>query len=99
MHILHMREAVGGRNDTGGSMLASHLTRRIESKVTLDRRNSALVGDVADVGWLDPEHTLAAILEIRQERAVIRSDVYDQVLAGEAEHGRALALQVGEVVA
>ncbi len=66
MHVLHMCEAVGGRHDTGGSVLAPDLTRCVQSEVAFDRRDTALVGNVADVRRLDPEHALTAIFEIRQ---------------------------------
>ena len=53
----------------------------------------------ADIGRLDAEHTLTAVLEIREQRAIVRADIDDQVVVAQPEHGGALALQVGKIVA
>ena len=57
------------------------------------------VGDVADVGRLDAEHAMAAVLEIRQQRAVIGADIDDQIVRAQSQHGGGFAVQVGEIVA
>ena len=68
-------------------------------RIALDGRDAARIGDVADVGRLDAENAIAGFLEIRDQRAVVGADVDHQILLGQPEHGGALALQVGEIVA
>ena len=65
-----------------GAVLALHLARDLGAEIALDRRNAAAVGDVADIGRLDAEHAMAAVLEIRKQRAVVRADVDDEIVAG-----------------
>ncbi len=64
MNILDVCKAIGGRHNAGGSVLAFHCARRIQIEVTLDCRDAALVGDVADVRRFNAEHALTAGLEV-----------------------------------
>jgi hypothetical protein len=75
--------------------LAGHLG----AEIALERRNAARIGDVADIGRLDAEHAVAALLKIRQQRAVIGTDIDHEIVIAETEHGGALALQIREIVA
>ena len=75
------------------------LARDLRAEIALERRDALAVGDVADVGRLDAEHAMAAILEVRQQRAVVGADIDDEVVTAKAEQGGALALQIGEIVA
>ncbi|HEY6381752.1 MAG TPA: hypothetical protein VIY07_08105 [Pseudolabrys sp.] len=53
---------------------------------------------IANIGWLNADHTLAARFEIRQQCSIVGADIDDQVLAGQTKHAGALALQVGKIV-
>ena len=99
VHVLDMREAVGRGDDLGGAVLVLHLARDLLGEVALDRRDAALVGDLGDVGRLDAENAVAALLEVRDQRAVVRADVDDEIVLAEAEHLRRLGVKLGEIVA
>ena len=79
----------------------SRLTSRadLRAEIALDGRDAAAVGDVADIGRLDAEDAVAAVLEVRQQRAVVGADIDDEIVLAEAEHGGDLAVQIGEIVA
>ena len=82
-----------------GAVLALDLARHLEAEIALDGRDAALVGDVADIGRLDAEHAVAAVLEVRQQRAVVRADIDHEIVFAQAQHGGGFALQIGEIVA
>ena len=99
VHVLDVGKAVGGGDDARRSMLTLDLACGVDAEIALDGRDAPAVGDIADVGRLDAEHTVAAVLEIRQQRAVIGTDIDHEIVFAEAEHGGGLALQLGEIVA
>ena len=61
------------------------LTSRADDRreIALHGRDAALLRNLRDVGRLDAEHAVAA-LEVRQERAVVRADVDDEIVASRA---------------
>ena len=87
VHVLDMGETIGRRDHAGRAVLALDLARHLGAEIALERRDAALIGDVADVGRLDAEHAVAALLEIRQQRAVVGADIDDEIVAC---RGRAL---------
>ncbi len=99
MHVLDMGKTVRRGDQLGGPMRGQHFARGVLAEITLDGRDAARVGDVADVGRLDAENAVAGFLEVRNQRAVIRADIDHQILFGQAQHRRAFALQFGEIVA
>ena len=82
VHVLDVGEAVRGSDDAGRPMLAPDLACDGGAEITLDGRDAALAGDVADVGRLDAQHAMAAVLKVRQERAVVGADIVLQLIAG-----------------
>jgi len=64
------------------------LARHVLAEITLDGRNAARVGDLRDVSRLDAENSVTALLEIGNQRAVVRSDVDDEIVRTGAQHFR-----------
>ena len=98
MHALDMREAIRSRHDARLPVLALDLGRHRRGEVAHQGRNAAAVGNLADIGRLDAEDPVAAALEVRQQRAVVRADVNDQVRRRELEQRGSLGIKVGEIV-
>ena len=63
-----------------GAVIALDLARHLDAEIALDCGNAALVGDVADIGRLDAEHAVAAVLEVRQQRAVVGADIDNEIV-------------------
>ena len=80
MHVLDMRKAIGRGDDARIAVLALHFARDIEAEITLDGRDAAAIGDLAHIRRLDAEDAMSAFLEIRDQRAVIRADIDDEVV-------------------
>jgi len=98
MHVLDVGEAVGGGDQCGRAVLALDLAGDLGTEIALEGGNTAPVGDGADVGRLDAEHAVAAALEVRQQRAVVRADVDDEVERSELQHGRGFGIELGEII-
>ena len=64
----------------GGAVLALDLARHVDPEIALDGRDAALVGDLADVGRLDAEDAMPAVLEVRDQRAVIGADIDNEIV-------------------
>ena len=86
VHVLDMGKAVRRGDDAGRPVLAPDLACDGGAEITLDGRDAALVGDVADVGRLDAQHAMAAVLEVRQQRAVVGADIDNQIVFAETQH-------------
>ena len=84
--VLDMRETIRGGDHLGGAVLFLDLARDILGEIALQRRNAAVVGDLRHVGRLDAENAVAALLEVRDQRAVVRADVDHQIVLAETEH-------------
>ena len=80
-------------------MLALHLCRERRREITGHRRDAAPHRDFAHFGRLDAEHAMAAVLEIAEQRAVVRAEVDHEVALAKLQHGRSLAIEIGEIVA
>ena len=68
-------------------------------KVRVERRDAARFGDLARVGRLDSLHPMSAALEVGEQRAVVGSDVDDEVLCLELEQLVGLFVQRRKIVA
>ena len=99
MHVLDMGKAIGGGDDLGGAMLGLDLLRHLLAEIALDGRDAAVIGDFGHIGRLDAKDAMAALLEIRNQRAVVGADIDDQVILAEREHLGRLGVKLGEIVA
>ena len=72
-------------DDLGGAILALHLAGDGLAEIALQGRDAAAVGDLGHVGRLDAENAVAAVLEVRDQRAVIGADVDHQIIFAKAE--------------
>ena len=68
-------------------------------EVPLNRVDATLVRDLGDVGRFDAENAMTALLEVRNQRAVIGADIDHEVVAAEAEHFRRFRIQLREILA
>ena len=64
-----------------------------------DRADAAFVRQVRHQRRLDAAHRMAGGPEILEQRAVVRSDVDDQLVPLQPEQRRRFALQLGEILA
>src|SRR5215472_4088013 len=80
MHVLDMRETIGRGNDPRLAMRAGHFIGGLSAKVAIKGRNAARLRDLGGVGRLDSQDAMSAVLEVRQQGAVVRSDINDEVL-------------------
>ena len=64
-----------------------------------DRADAAFVREVRHQCRLDAAHRMARGSEVLQERAVVRSDIDDQLGPAQPEERRRFALQLGEIFA
>jgi len=86
VNILDVGEAVRAGDDLGGAVLFLHLTGDGLAEIALQGRNAAAVGDLRHVCRLDAENAMATVLEIGNERAVVRADIDDKIILAEAKH-------------
>ena len=78
--VFHMREAVGRGDDPRRPVLALHLRGGRRREIAHHGRDAAPGRDLAHFRRLDAEHAVAGLLEVREQRAVVRADVDDEVL-------------------
>jgi hypothetical protein len=97
MHVLDMREAIRRRHHARAAVLALDLGRHRRSEVAHEGWDAAAIGDLADLGRLDAEDTV--VLEVGEQRTVIRTDVDDEVLPSPLEHRRSFRIELGKIIA
>src|SRR5215470_12814399 len=97
MHILDMRKAIRRRHHARAAVLALDLGGHRRGEVAHEGWDAAAVGDLADLGRLDAED--AVVLEVREQRAVIRADVDDEILRSKLEQRRGLRIELGKIIA
>ena len=81
VHVLDMGEAVGRGDDARRAVLA--LAPRARRRCRNSAGWSGCRGSLAilrDIGRLDAENAVAALLEIRDQRAVVGADVDDEIV-------------------
>ena len=78
---------------------ALHFVGALRSEERVERRNAGRDRELAGVGRLDAADPMPAAMEVAEQRAVVRSDVDDQVLLRERKQLHHLAVQLGEVLA
>jgi hypothetical protein len=97
MHILDVRKTIGGRHHFGGAAFFPYLASDLLGEIALDRGDATFVGDLGDVGRLDAEDAVAAVLEVGDQRAVIRPDINSKIFLAETEHLRRFGIKISEV--
>ncbi len=99
VHVFDMSEAIGRGDDLGGAVFLLDLARHVRGEVALDGRDATRVSHLRDVGWFDAKNPMTAFLEIRDQRAVVRSDVDGKVIFGKPKHFGGFGIQLRKVVA
>ena len=97
--VLDVREHVGRRDDLRAPVLLDDLRGGLRPEERVDGRDAALHRDLEGVGRLDAAHAVAALVEIRQQRAVVRPDVDRQRLFPDRIEPHHFVVQLGEVLA
>jgi hypothetical protein len=99
MNVLDMGEAVRRRHDARGPVPALHLGRHRRSEIARERRDATVARDLTDLGRLDAEDAVAAVLEVREQRAIVGADIDNEIIRGELEQGGSFRVELGEIVA
>ena len=97
--IFDVGENVRRRDDLSFSLFSRRLSRDFLCKKRNHRWNPALDRQFRGVGRLNPKHAHAVFLEVAQERAVVGTDVDDQLIGFERIKGFHFAREFGKVLA
>jgi hypothetical protein len=87
----HVSEDVGRRDERRVSMRGDDVAGALLVEERLNGFDAVVLGDGGNVGRLDAEHTRAGIFEPREQGAVVRSDVHDEICGADDGNVRAMA--------
>ena len=99
VYVLDMGKAIRRGDHLRGAVFLLHLASHFLREVALDGRDAALIGDLGHVGRFDAEDAVPTLLEVRDQRAVVRSDVDRQIVLAETEHLRGFGIEIRKVLA
>jgi hypothetical protein len=94
----HVSEDVGRRDERRVSMRGDDVAGALLVEERLNGFDAVVLGDGGNVGRLDAEHTRAGIFEPREQGAVVRSDVHDEISGAEPKRVHESAAHAPEIV-